>query len=731
MTQEPSVWDFVRSLLTPWKGERPQMPPATGGIDEPTPTEGPAASISAAGESATGTPESVRAGLPPPGRLPWVTLIALLMALMAQASLEPFPGAVRSWKLGALTYGLSAVWLVIGIWRGEWKPAPHRPDGSRVDPETVSGLPLLVGLGSSALAFLLMGNNRFTALNVSLWLVGLFALLMALWLPDSPFHWRSLWQATSQTLRQRSWRFTWNLSRWGLVCLLAFGVIVFFRFHRLSEVPPEMTSDHAEKLLDVWDILNGQPAIFFIRNTGREPLQFYLTAAMIKIFDTGYTLLSLKLGTTLLGFLLVFYMYALGKEVGNRRVGLFAMFMAGTSYWLNAITRVALRFSLLPLFVAPVMFHLIRGMRTRSRNHMLLAGLFLGIGLHGYSPYRVVPLLVLVAVALYIVHAQSRGARTQTLWGLISLIVISFFVFLPLVRFMTDPSNPDRERFFFRAATRLSGLEQPIPGDPVEILASNLWKDLTMFFWDNGNVWSISIMNRPALDIVGAALYFLGGIMLLMRYLQKRHWLDITLLLSIPVLLLGAALAIAFPNENPLMNRTSGALVPAFVIAALMLDNLMSALEAWRPRAGGIVLAWGLALVLLFFSTRQNYSLIFQQYQATYTAISLNTSEMGQVIHSFAESIGSYDTAWVIPYPHWVDTRLVGMHAGQPTRDYALAPESVGSTFAVPGYKLYILSPQDLATLKVLEDYYTQGSVKIYESKLKKDFILFIAPPSQ
>lgn len=250
-----------------------------------------------------------------------------------------------------------------------------------------------------------------------------------------------------------------------------------------------------------------------------------------------------------------------------------------------------------------------------------------------------------------------------------------------------------------------------------------------MFFWDNGNVWSISIMGRPALDVIGAALYFLGGLMLLVRYLQKRHWLDITLLLSVPVLLLGAALTVAFPNENPLMNRTSGALVPAFVIAALMLDSLMSSLEAWRPRSGGTTAAWALALVLLCFSTRQNYDLIFHQYQAAYTAISLNTSEIGQVIHDFSESVGSDDTAWVVPYPYWVDTRLVGMNAGQPTHDYALASESLGSTFAIPGYKLYILSPSDLGTLAALENYYPQGTVKIYESKIDKDFILFIAPP--
>jgi len=45
-------------------------------------------------------------------------------------------------------------------------------------------------------------------------------------------------------------------------------------------VPGEMFSDHAEKLLDVGDVLNGKLSIFFPRNSGREAIQMYLTAAV-------------------------------------------------------------------------------------------------------------------------------------------------------------------------------------------------------------------------------------------------------------------------------------------------------------------------------------------------------------------------------------------------------------------------------------------------------------------
>jgi 4-amino-4-deoxy-L-arabinose transferase-like glycosyltransferase len=709
MKPEPTVWDFVKAALTPWQDELPTIPALAD--------DGTAVIEKAPGQQKTGP-------------FPVFTLLALGLALIAQNTLEPIPGSERIWLPGFLCYGMALLWLFAAIWRGEWQLGPHRPDGEAVDPETVHGPFLIIGSMAALAAFWLMGHNRFTWLNVSLWMTALLAMLMAFWLPSTPFHLQEWFKQTRAKLAQRKWQLNITLTRWTLVCLLALGIILFLRFYRLAEVPPEMTSDHAEKLLDVGDILQGKTSIFFIRNTGREPFQFYLTALVIKLFKTGISFISLKLGTSLAGLLLIGYLYALGKEVGNRRVGLFAMLLGGSSYWLNTITRIGLRFSLLPLFTAPMMYHLLRGLRTRNRNHFLLAGLYLGIGLHGYSPYRVVPLLVLVAVGLYLLHAQSRGARAQTLWGLTSLVIISLIVFLPLARFMTDPANPYRDMFLLRAATRLSDVEKPINGNPLLILITNMGKALVMFFWDNGNVWSVSVMGRPALDIVSAALYFLGGAALFVRYVVRRHWLDITLLLSVPVLLLGSALAVAFPQENPILNRTAGALVPVFVIAALGLDSLLTAWESWRPTVSGTRLAWGLALVLCFFSIRQNYDLVFNQYQTFYRAVSWNSSEIGTVIREFAESAGSYTNAWVIPYPYWVDTRLVGVHAGQPEHDYALQRSNIPQTLDNPGYKLYIVYLSDTETLELLQNLYPQGSQRRYHSAVGKDFLEFIVPGS-
>jgi hypothetical protein len=485
-------------------------------------------------------------------------------------------------------------------------------------------------------------------------------------------------------------------------------------------------SDHAEKLLDVWDVLQGQTAVFFTRNTGREGLQMYMIALVTRLFDLDLSFLSMKIGTVLAGLLTLPYIYLLGKEAGNnRRAGVLAMIFAGIAYWPNVISRIALRFALFPLFVAPVLYYLVRGLRLRRRNDFILAGLFLGIGLHGYSPIRVLPIVVAVGVVLYLVHHYSQGWRRQALFNLGVLALVSLVAFLPLLSY----ALLNMESFGYRAFSRIGPLEQPLTGPATSIFVNNLWDAMTMFAWDNGSIWPISINNRPALDMVSGALFHLGLALLLLRYIRKRDWLDLFLLVSIPILMLPSILSLAFPAENPALNRAGGALVPVFVVVGIALDGLLRVIERRFQAPAGRLIAWGLIGSLLLLSSMQNYALVFGRYQAVYEASSWNTSEMGQVIRGFSDTIGDPESAWVLAYPHWVDTRLVGMNAGFPTKDYAIFPDQLASTLSIPGPKLFLVKPDDEVGQDRLEAFYPNGWFQVYHSQVEnKDFLMFFVP---
>jgi hypothetical protein len=743
--EEPSVLDYLKARLMPWRGPLPRFPvPDQPGGDlmrAAGDSVSAAASITALSTAPAAAQPAVE--LPPvlpsaallpfggqpqvvaqpqvrAGAWPWLSLVSIGLALLAQITLEPSPD--RAWLPGLILYLFALGCLVVASWRGEWVPAPQPEAEPRVDPMTVRALGLFAGIPLALLAFLSLSGNRLTSINLSLWLLATLSVIWAFWLPAG---WVAGFSKKIRSLfTTHEWHFT--ISRWTILVVAIVALVIFFRVYRLQQVPPEMVSDQAEKLLDVWDVMHGEPHIFFPRNTGREGLQMYLTAAIIQLFNTGYSYLSLKIGTVLAGLLTLPFLYLLGKELGSKRVGLLAVLFAGIAYWPNVISRVGLRFPLYMLFVAPTLYFLIRGLRRSNRNDFILSGLFLGMGLHGYTPIRILPVVILAAVGLYLIHRQSKGLRKQTLWCLGVLVLVAFMVFLPLFRYALE--NP--EMFALRSFSRMGTVERPLPGPAGEIFFDNLLKATTMFAWDDGEIWVAAVTHSPALDIISAALFYMGCMLLLVRYLRQRHWLDLFLLLSVPLLMMPSILSLAFPAENPALNRMSGAVVPVFLIVAIALDGLMTTLETRLGQRAGVRLAWGLTLVFVVFASYQNFNLVFDQYAHVYRQSSWNTSEMGKVIRQFSSSVGSSETAWVLAFPHWVDTRLVGMNAGFPLKDYAIWPDQLPDTLPDRRSKLFLIRPDDTQGLQALQTLYPQGVLQEFASAVENhNFYMYFVPP--
>ncbi len=714
MNREPTVLDFVKSIF---KGKLLAIPNLPEPLEAPRP---PAESTHQPPdlpvEPAAQQQEQKRRRSPGPA-FPWRSLLALGLALVAQVSL--LPRSNRAWIPGVILYACAAGWLVFVSWKNEWTPAELPETGQRQDDYRVRSRWLYASLPLAMVTFLLMGGNRFTVLNVTLWVLAIIFTILAFWQGDIPI--KTCWNRLKTHLH---FPIKLSVTAWTMLVVLTVVLVVFFRVYRINQVPSEMVSDHAEKLLDIWDVLHGQTGIFFPRNTGREAIQMYLTAGIIQVLHTGYSFLSLKLGTILAGLLTLPYLYLLGKELGNRRVGLLAVLFAGIAYWPNVISRIGLRFPLYPLFVAPTLYYLIRGLRTSNRNDFLLAGLALGIGLHGYTPIRILPIIVLVAVGLYLLHPQARGKRLQVISGLMVLVLVSLVVFLPLLRFALE--NPTI--FNLRAFSRVGTAERALPGPVLLVFLKNLWNASIMFFWSDGTVWVHSITNSPALDVISAALFFLGLGLISLRYIRRRTWQDLFLLLSVPLLMMPSILSLAFPDENPALNRAAGALIPVFILVAIALDGLMAAFEKHLSTKPGRNYAWGVALFLAMISAMLNYDLVFNQYARSFQQSAWNTSEMGEVIREFGALYGSTNTAYVVPYPYWVDTRLVGMIAGDTTRDFAIQPDQLAATLNIPQPKLFLLNPQDETGLNLLRHLFPQGIASNYASKVGKDFYIYMVP---
>jgi 4-amino-4-deoxy-L-arabinose transferase-like glycosyltransferase len=700
--EEPSILDYLKSKLNPWSHEK---------IDLPETTTDP--------ESLPVSPvQRVDLSFSKPniGRLPWRSLLTLGFAFSGQFLLEPpAPQPV----LAAAFYFVALVFFVWAIWQSEWVIPELREDLPSIDWGAFRRVPLIASFVLGVLAFFFFGGNLFTNLNVSLWLLAIGLFVYSLWVPK--VSWREAWQRTRDFFTGDSWSL--KITPWLILLVFIWGVAIFFRFSDLNTIPAEPFSDHAEKLLDVYDISQGKTSIFFERNTGREFFQMYLTLAVSSLFGTGLSFFSLKLGTALAGFFTLPYVYLLGKELFNKRVALLALALTAFAYWPNVISRVGLRFPLYPLFAAPVLFYLVRGLRTQNRNDFILSGLFLGLGLHGYSPFRFVPIVVVIAILLYLLHVRNGELRKQTLVLSSVLVLASVFVFLPLLRYTVE--NPNS--FAYRAMTRLAETERPLPDNPLVIFFDNLKNAMLMMNWDNGDIWVHSVMNRPALDVVSAVFFVFGFLILLGRYFRRRDWRDLFLVLCVPLLMMPSIMSLAFPMENPSLNRTGGAYIVVFIIVAFAIDALYQGLKQRGWRQGAVLMI----TLLITWSAILNYDLVFNQYAWQFRYSAWNTSEIAQVTKSFMTAGNPMKNAWVIPYPYWIDTRLVGTLLGDPNYNPVLWPDQVGETVPLPGNKLFFVKDNDFDSLALLREIYPQGALSYYHAApglIGKDFWIFSVP---
>ena len=275
----------------------------------------------------------------------------------------------------------------------------------------------------------------------------------------------------------------------------------------------------------------------------------------------------------------------------------------------------------------------------------------------------------------------------------------------------------------------MSDAERPLAGAPLELFLTNMWIALRMFAWDFGKIWIVSIPGRPALDWVIGALFHFGLVLTIIRYLRSRDWVDLFLILSIPILLLPSVLSLAFPGENPHPSRAGGAIIPVFAIAGIALASIwrwsQSRFGAPLSRRIGVGLVGGMFLV----SAVTNYDMVIREYGALQRQSTWNTGQAAEVVESFTTSIGAFKDVFMIAYPHWMDSRLVALLAGQPGADIVLWPDQIDSLTEVNTPQLFMLHPEDANSLDRLRAKFPGGFTNRHVAEVEgRDFITYLMP---
>jgi 4-amino-4-deoxy-L-arabinose transferase-like glycosyltransferase len=436
------------------------------------------------------------------------------------------------------------------------------------------------------------------------------------------------------------------------------AIALFFRLYQLVQFPPGIWGDEAVNAIDAMHSLRtGDFKVFYPANAGREGLFVWLQAASIGVW--GNTLTALRMPSVFIGTLTVFLTFFTtrrllrffrrstdhGSALDANAVGLLAAVFVGVSHWHLNFSRIAFRGILDPLLGLAAIYTLLLLLEKKTYKHAMLAGLATGIGLYGYSSYRiiVIPLLFLVAFSglrqFGFPTAVARLLPDSRLWTFVLAVVL---VAAPLVSTIVE--KPDK---FFERSQQVSVLAKDNPAGEFRLSAM---KALGQFHIEGDTNWRHNLSGEPALP-VPLGLSFLAALLagpalmigripslrnssaakMIGEYTAPAMWLLLVLWLFGG--LLPAALTF---DGRPHFLRSISSIPPTYILTAIGCFAALHLLSRMLPRrvaAAGVLL---LAVLLPAYAIRTTWHSYFHEWATHPAAADYFMMDTARIAHRVA-----------------------------------------------------------------------------------------------
>jgi sugar lactone lactonase YvrE len=525
---------------------------------------------------------------------------------------------------------------------------------------------------------------------------------------------------------------------------------LFLRTYKVMDIPYGVWYDEADSALETLHIMGGapfHPAAF--RYQGNPSFYYQLISLAFKLL--GSNLAAVRITTLFLGTLAIPAFYPLAKLLFGQRTALLATFFLTISRWHFNFARFGMANISATIFEVLALYFLYRGLRTRRWADFGLAGLLLGGGLHTYTAFRLIPVVVTVILAYWLLFEElprrggacarvlgSRGAgenasllpcssapllpRTERVrgWLLRSVLLVSmaFVAFGPLGLFAVQ----DWKNFNRRLGEASVFAGKNTQDEKMAALRNSLQKHIVMFNYRGDNNGRHNLPGEPMLDFFTAGCFVAGFGYSLWRWRDGRYfglvaWFLISMLAGI----------MSLDWEAPQGTRTIIAIPAVYLLAALPLsltwESLSQAVErcdalgkcvapgaVWRRRLG----RGFLALVLIALLGRMgldNYRTYFYR-QAKDNAVWSSFSASATIVAREATALGQ-------DYDYYLSEYYIN----EPTTRFLTPWLSPKAKMVVTGHIFPILSegtrgavvfldPQKWAGYQVAKTYYPTGRFK-------------------
>lgn len=358
-----------------------------------------------------------------------------------------------------------------------------------------------------------------------------------------------------QSLKQQAVRRPWLVD--GCLLLLLFALALAVRFYQLDTIPVGLYNDEAAYANDALRVQQGEFAVFFESNGGREPLFIYMLALAFTLF--GSTPQVIRATAALVGALTVPVTYLLVTAAARfeqadparpvqtrptqaRWMGLLVGLFMAFSYWHISFSRLGFRAITLPLVMSLAFWFVwrawrrLRGEPRLPWSDLLAGGALLGLTLYTYTAGRmVVVLFALLALLTFVQPARLGIARERTVRATAVTALAAFVVALPLgLYFLAHPAS-----FGGRASVVSIYSTEFAPDGPLVALGRNVLKTATMFLTTGDANARHNPAGRPAFDLLLGLWLYTGVILALVQWrrLPRIFWLLWAALLTAPALL--------------------------------------------------------------------------------------------------------------------------------------------------------------------------------------------------
>jgi 4-amino-4-deoxy-L-arabinose transferase-like glycosyltransferase len=363
------------------------------------------------------------------------------------------------------------------------------------------------------------------------------------------------------------------------IVLILFAAALL-RWHGLAQMDGMMMYDEA---YNGWDALqsmeSGRLTPFLLDNNGRESGWHYWLMPFLATL--GARPLAIHFAASVAGILTIAAVYRLGRELVNRRVGIWSAFGLTVLYWHVHLSHMGLRAIMLPLVGASGLTMLLLAKRKNQMAMWGIAGLLTGLLAYTYfSAWLWVAFSILVLLVWFRrVPVLRRGVTL----AFVLTAIVSFFQAWFIIQY------PDKSFFRIRTVAVIT-LDQ---------IGANIL-DWALALFERGDATAAhNLALRPVLD-AGLALPFLAGSLGLLLLPDRRRGAGWIIGLS--------AFSLApsiFSDFAPHFLRAVGLVVPLALLIGVGSDILVKVL---RPRIPGLAVLIPCTLMAYSFgSTYQDF----------------------------------------------------------------------------------------------------------------------------